>query len=109
MRDIVAEMAGEDDPEVWVGLDSNFHALIAKASRNKVFENVVAEIREALASQSETLNMVADRQHASNDEHRKILAAIEAGDAATARLAMSQHLHAVGEALASILHPTSAA
>lgn len=109
MRDIVAEMAGEDDPEVWVGLDSNFHALIAKASRNKVFENVVAEIREALASQSETLNMVADRQHASNDEHRKILAAIEAGDAATARVAMSQHLHAVGEALASILHPTSAA
>ncbi|WP_400159632.1 FadR/GntR family transcriptional regulator [Arthrobacter sp. BPSS-3] len=108
MRDIVAEMAGEDDPEVWVGLDSNFHALIAKASRNKVFENVVAEIREALASQSETLNMVADRQHASNDEHRKILAAIEAGDAATARVAMSQHLNAVGEALASILHPTSA-
>jgi DNA-binding FadR family transcriptional regulator len=79
--------------------------MIARASRNKVFENVVADIREALAHQSETLNMVADRQHASDEEHRRILAAIEAGDPATARIAMSQHLHAVGLALDSILNP----
>ena len=105
MRDVVAAMTAEDDPEVWVGLDSSFHALIARASRNKVFENVVADIRDALAHQSETLNMVADRQHSSDEEHRRILAAIEAGDAATARIAMSQHLHAVGLALDSILNP----
>lgn len=109
LRDIVAAMTAEDDPEVWVGLDSSFHALIARASRNRVFENVVADIREALAHQSETLNMVADRQHASDEEHRRILAAIEAGDAATARVAMSQHLHAVGLALDSILSPQTGA
>ena len=98
-------MAAENDPEAWVGLDSSFHAGIARASGNKVFESVVADIRDALAHQSETLNMVADRQHASDEEHRRILAAIEAGDAATPRVAMSQHLHAVGVALDSILSP----
>jgi GntR family transcriptional regulator, transcriptional repressor for pyruvate dehydrogenase complex len=103
LRDIVAAMSAEDDPEGWVGLDSSFHAAIARASGNKVFENVVADIREALAHQSETLNMVADRQLASDQEHQRILRAIEAGNSAEARAAMSEHLHAVGVALDSIL------
>jgi DNA-binding FadR family transcriptional regulator len=103
LRDIVAAMSTEDDPESWVSLDSSFHAAIARASHNKVFENVVGDIRDALAHQSETLNMVADRQHASDREHQRILAAIESGNAADARAAMQDHLHAVGLALESIL------
>jgi DNA-binding FadR family transcriptional regulator len=78
---------------------------VARASHNKVFENVVADIRDALAHQSETLNMVADRQHASDQEHQRILAAIESGNAAAASAAMQEHLTAVGEALDSILSP----
>jgi DNA-binding FadR family transcriptional regulator len=103
LREIVAAMAAEDDPEAWVALDSSFHAAIARASHNQVFENVVADIRDALAHQSETLNMVADRQHASDQEHQRILAAIESGNAAEASAAMSAHLSAVGDALDSIL------
>lgn len=103
LRDIVAAMSTEDDPEVWVSLDSSFHAAIARASGNKVFASVVSDIREALAHQSETLNMVADRQHASDQEHQRILQAIEAGSAAEASAAMSKHLLAVGAALDSIL------
>lgn len=103
LRDIVTAMAAEDDPEAWVGLDSSFHVAIAHASHNRVFENVVFNIREALAHQSETLNMVADRQHASDREHQQILAAIEAGSAEDARAAMARHLHAVGAALKAIL------
>ena len=103
LRDIVATMAAEDDPEAWVGLDSSFHAAVARASGNKVFASVVADIRDALAHQSETLNMVADRQLASDHEHQRILAAIEAGDVAGARAAMADHLSAVGAALDSIL------
>ncbi|MCU1511083.1 MAG: GntR family transcriptional regulator [Arthrobacter sp.] len=34
LRDIVAAMAAEDDPEAWVSLDSSFHAAIARASGN---------------------------------------------------------------------------
>lgn len=105
LRDIVAAMAAEDDPQAWVSLDSSFHAAIAQASGNKVFESVVADIREALAHQSETLNIVADRQLASDREHQRILQAIEAGNATGARAAMGEHLHAVGLALESILSP----
>lgn len=104
LRHIVAAMATETDPESWVALDSSFHATIARASGNKVFESVVADIRDAQAYQSETLNMVADRQHASDIEHQQILAAIEAGSAADASAAMANHLRAVGEALDSILN-----
>lgn len=103
LREFVAAMIAEDDPEAWVSLDSSFHAAIARASGNKVFESVVADIRDALAHQSETLNMMADRQLASDREHQRILQAIETGDAAAARTAMADHLSAVGAALESIL------
>ncbi|MDQ0674796.1 MULTISPECIES: FadR/GntR family transcriptional regulator [Micrococcaceae] len=104
LRHIVAAMATETDPESWVALDSSFHAAIARASGNKVFASVVADIRGALAHQSETLNMVADRKHASDVEHQEILSAIEAGSAEIARDAMARHLQAVGLALDSILN-----
>jgi GntR family transcriptional repressor for pyruvate dehydrogenase complex len=104
LRHLVAAMRTETDPESWVALDSSFHAAIARASGNRVFASVVADIRDALAHQSETLNMVADRQHASDAEHQDILAAIEAGSPEDARAAMAHHLHAVGLALDSILN-----
>jgi DNA-binding FadR family transcriptional regulator len=104
LRAMVASMAVETDPEAWVVLDSGFHAAIARASGNKVFESVVADIRDALTHQSETLNLVTeDRQHASNMEHQRILDAIEAGSAPDASAAMSDHLRAVADALDSIL------
>jgi DNA-binding FadR family transcriptional regulator len=97
-------MTTETDPESWVALDSSFHAAIARASGNRVFASVVADIRGALAFQSETLNMVADRQHASDAEHQRILEAIEAQSADEASSAMAEHLRAVGIALDSILN-----
>ena len=103
LRAMVASMSVETDPEAWVVLDSAFHAAIARASGNKVFESVVADIRDALTHQSETLNLVTDRQHASDVEHQHILNAIETGSAAEASAAMSAHLRAVGDALDSIL------
>ena len=104
LRHLMDAMSTETDPESWVALDSTFHAAIARASGNKVFASVVADIRDALAHQSETLNMVADRQHASDIEHQQILTAIEAGSPDEASAAMANHLHAVGVALDSILN-----
>ena len=105
LRTLVATMATETDLESWVTLDSTFHATVARASGNKVFESVVADIRDAMAHQSETLNMVtADRQSASDTEHQAILAAIEAGSAEQASEAMARHLDAVGHALDTILN-----
>lgn len=103
LTELVSTMLGESDPEAWVALDASFHSAIARASGNKVFESVVADIREALSHQSETLNMVADRQHVSDDEHLRIVEAIASGDSTAAEAAMADHLSAVSVALDAIL------
>lgn len=103
LRGIIDAMEVEDDPEMWVTLDAGFHALIATASGNGVFERVVNDIREAMVNQSETINLITGRQHPSHTEHREILAAIEAGDGPAAGHAMAAHLAAVDEALTQIL------
>lgn len=100
---IIEAMEAEDDPELWVGLDASFHATIAAASGNGVFERVVNDIREAMVNQSETINLITGRQHPSNAEHRAIFAAIERGDGLAAGRAMTEHLGAVDDALTLIL------
>lgn len=104
LRDIVASMSREEDPQAWVALDATFHAAIARISGNRVFEKVVADIRDAMASQSGTLNMVAGRKDDSDTEHREILTAIEQGSPEQASEAMSRHLAAVDAALDRVLH-----
>jgi GntR family transcriptional regulator, transcriptional repressor for pyruvate dehydrogenase complex len=104
LRDIVAAMDREEDPQAWVALDATFHAAIARISGNRVFEKVVADIRDAMANQSETLNMVAGRKGDSDSEHGEILAAIEKGSPEQASAAMSRHLAAVDAALDRVLH-----
>ncbi|GAB3284288.1 FadR/GntR family transcriptional regulator [Sinomonas notoginsengisoli] len=99
LRGIIAESALEDDPAARVALDAAFHSTIATASGNRVFEDVLADLREALAHQSETLNLLADRQAASDHEHREILDAIEAGSPERASAAMARHLAAVDDAV----------
>ncbi|GAB2735926.1 FadR/GntR family transcriptional regulator [Sinomonas soli] len=99
LKGIVAETAAEDDPAARVALEAVFHGTIAKASGNRVFEDVLSDLREALAHQSETLNLLADRQAASDREHEEILEAIEAESAERAEAAMARHLAAVDEAV----------
>ncbi|WP_411731326.1 FadR/GntR family transcriptional regulator [Paeniglutamicibacter sp.] len=103
LRGIIEAMEDEDDPGMWVALDASFHATIARASGNGVFERVVNDIREAMVNQSETINLITGRQHPSHAEHREILAAIEMRDSAAAGKAMAGHLAAVDEALTKIL------
>ncbi|MFL4473399.1 FadR/GntR family transcriptional regulator [Paeniglutamicibacter sp. MACA_103] len=103
LRGIIEAMEDEDDPEMWVALDASFHATIARASGNGVFERVVNDIRDAMVNQSETINLITGRQHPSHAEHREILAAIVAGDSTAAGKAMAGHLAAVDEALTKIL------
>ncbi len=103
MRGILDLMAEEDDPQIWVNLDAAFHAAIARASGNGVFESVVNDIRDAMASQSETINLITGRARQSNLEHQKILDAITRGATADAGRAMSVHLSAVDTALGLIM------
>ena len=102
LQDVVAAMAAEDDPQAWVELDTSFHAAVARISHNRVFEKVIADIREALFHQSETLNVVAARQKRSDEEHLRIFHAIRDGAADEAEAAMQDHLAAVSGALGAI-------
>ncbi|MCQ9164490.1 MULTISPECIES: FadR/GntR family transcriptional regulator [unclassified Arthrobacter] len=108
MRGIIEAMVGEDDPEIWVSLDGSFHAAIATASGNGVFERVVNDIRDAMVYQSETINLITGRRLASDREHRAILDAIARGDIGEAGRAMAVHLHAVDDALTLIIGDTTA-
>lgn len=103
LRGILDSMEHEDDPEVWVSLDALFHATIAAASGNGVFERVVNDIRDAMVYQSETINLITGRRRPSHEEHLEILTAIENGDSQGAGQAMAAHLAAVDEALNRIL------
>lgn len=103
LRGLVYQMREEDDPLVWVTLDAQFHANIARASRNRVFESVIVDIRDALTRQSETLNLVAGRQRKSNDEHDRIVAGIASGKYEAAAQAMADHLDAVRMALETVV------
>ncbi|MFP7366604.1 FadR/GntR family transcriptional regulator [Corynebacterium callunae] len=107
LQGIIAEMESEDDHLAWVELDTEFHAAIAKASKNSLFARIVGDIRGSLARQSETVNVVSGRREPSNKEHRAIVEAISAQDKAAAEAAMAHHLRAVQTAVDSILGKNS--
>ncbi|MGB3770225.1 MAG: FadR/GntR family transcriptional regulator [Rhodococcus sp. (in: high G+C Gram-positive bacteria)] len=102
LRSKVETMIATRDPAEWVRLDAEFHLLIATASGNDVFAAVLAEIREALAQQSQMVNLLPDRQQRSNVEHQSIVDAIDSGSAEDASEAMSRHLGRVQDALGQL-------
>lgn len=102
LRGIIEAMVEEEDPQQWVALDGSFHAAVARASGNGVFEAILTDIRGAMSDQSETINLLTARQRDSDDEHRAVFEAIERGDGAAAGAAMRAHLAQVEAALAEI-------
>ena len=78
--------------------------LVAEASKNPVFAQVVRSIRTALAEQSAMLNERSrPRRGQSNAEHRSITAAIARGSVVEAEDAMRFHLDQVHDAVVDSL------
>lgn len=102
LAELTDAMRAENDHRAWVILDGRFHTAVARASKNRVFEAITVDIREALTRQSETLNLVAHRRGTSNDEHDRIVAGIRSGDYDHAADAMAAHLAAVRGAVESL-------
>ena len=100
-------MKREKDPDKWVLLDSRFHCVIAEASNNAVFIRVVVDARDALAAQSQLINLVAHRRRASNREHQRIVDAITSGSSEDSQEAMGDHLARVARAMSKISQPDS--
>lgn len=72
--------------------DSNFHYTIALAANNSVMLKLVHVLMDSLRELRERSLQVGGRQAKSLAAHRRILAAIERGDAAAAEAAMRGHL-----------------
>lgn len=97
-------MEVETDPQVWIGLDATFHVMVAEASKNPVFAQVVRSIRSALSEQSAMLNERSrPRRGQSDAEHRSITAAIARGSVVEAEDAMRFHLDQVHDAVVDSL------
>lgn len=107
LTELCAEMKREKDPDKWVSLDSRFHCVIAEASDNAVFIKVVLDARDALATQSQLINLVAHRRPASNREHQRIVDAIASGSFEDSQEAMRDHLARVARAMSKMSKPDS--
>lgn len=79
-------------------LDAAFHMRIVDAAGNRFLRQTLGVLQEMFAAGMETTLVVPGRLERSRGEHGRILAALEAGDAATARAAARRHIrsaHAV--------------
>lgn len=83
--------------EVGVAADFAFHVAVAAAARNAYFERTIAMLAEAVrVGMTVTRNLSLLKQGARlrlvQDEHLAVVAAIQAGDAEAAELAMIAHI-----------------
>lgn len=106
MQRAVDEMdAHLDATEGYVDADVAFHEALLSASGNQLLAEMLRPAAGLLV-ESRRLSVGARRPPASAlDEHRRILAAIRAGDPAVARAAVAEHLSATALDLAASADP----
>lgn len=75
--------------------DAAFHAAIGTAAHNRAITRIVHAVMDLLAQSREESIGTPGRPTRSHEDHRRILAAIRAGDAAAAERAMLDHVVAV--------------
>lgn len=84
--------------------DTDFHATVARASHNAVLASVLTGISAGTVRTRVWRGIIdADANHRTVEEHRAILAAIEAGDARLAEAAALVHVASVDSWLRSML------
>jgi len=83
--------------------DARFHELIGEAARNELLVTMLEVIWDVLRSSRDQWLQTNQRAHASVDAHRRILSAIESGDAEAARTAAAEHIREVGEGILKLL------
>lgn len=93
LQDIVARMLCTDDLSKWIALNRHFHAVVAQASDNRVFQNVLTQMRDACVG--EVFAVSTHRKAESDAEHRRIQQAIRVRSAPAADAAMADHLASV--------------
>lgn len=89
--------------ESYVEEDTRFHEVIGSAARNELLVTVLGVIWDVLRSSREEWLQTEKRAHESLEAHRRILAALERHDPASARAAAAEHIRAVGEGILQLI------
>ena len=99
----VAVAAAADDASTTdlVPLDIDFHIAIAEASGNRLLYDLLSDLHSYLAESRYLALVPPGRPQQSASEHALIIEAIQAHDAAMARLATSRHIAGVREIVAA--------
>jgi GntR family transcriptional repressor for pyruvate dehydrogenase complex len=108
--DQVEQLRGETDameralgaPEEYVAADIRYHLVIAEAAGNPLILHLMQAIRERLTEMFGTVYRFPGGPQRSIAQHREIVAAVEAGDAAAARMSMTEHIERVERELAEL-------
>ncbi|HEX6519612.1 MAG TPA: FCD domain-containing protein [Streptosporangiaceae bacterium] len=79
-------------------LDAAFHMRIVEASGNRFLPRTLGVLQEMLAQSMETTLQVTGRLEKSRQDHKQILDALLAGDAAAARRAAAAHIRGARQA-----------
>lgn len=104
-RAIEEMVDGLSDEDRYITADVRFHLVLAEASGNRLVQHVMLAIRELLRRALATIYHIPASAEQSIEQHREILRAVEAKDAAAARAAMRDHLGAVEAAIQDALAP----
>jgi GntR family transcriptional repressor for pyruvate dehydrogenase complex len=93
MAEAIEDMAkGLDDRDTYAAADVRFHVAVAAATGNRVALHAMHAIRDLLERALEQVYGIPGSAARSLEQHRQILAAVAAGDAAEARGRMRTHL-----------------
>jgi GntR family transcriptional repressor for pyruvate dehydrogenase complex len=98
MREAVAVMdRAQDDPEAYIEADLDFHLALAETVANPLILSLIDSIVGLLREQRIKIFNVEGGPQRGQIHHKRILEAMERGDAEMARTAMRSHLEQVRE------------
>jgi DNA-binding FadR family transcriptional regulator len=99
---LVERMAELDAFAPYRRLDHRFHLAVASAARSPRLVAAETAIQVDLAKLLRLIPESAEMLHVSNEQHRGLLAAIRARDAARARAVMETHIRGTGDFLVGL-------
>jgi GntR family transcriptional repressor for pyruvate dehydrogenase complex len=95
-------MEAATDSQSFQESDVNFHLAIGRAAHNRILLNALQLIRNLMQQWISSVLGLPGSGAAALEQHRRILAAIQAKDKAGARTAMQEHLEAMAVYLAGL-------
>jgi DNA-binding GntR family transcriptional regulator len=102
LRGLIGDMTAaveRDDRLGYSKLNRKLHATLRRIARHRVADDLVANLRNRAAHHQFRLALMPGRAAESLAQHRAIVAAVTAGDAAAAERAMHEHLASVVDVL----------